>query len=311
MKYKYIFGPINSRRFGISLGIDLSPDKKNCNFDCLYCELSVAKLSSKIEDEADAKDIIKELKLALDEFRDIDVITITANGEPTLYSHLKELVEEINKIKEDKKVLILSNASTINKKEVQDALMDIDIVKLSLDCATKECFKKIDRSMDDIDLEDIIEGMSSFAKRYKGVFVIEILIVKGINDKKEQIEELNRVLKEIQPDRIDLGSIDRPPAYSVEGVSEERLRELSSYFRDLPVNIVYKKEPKIKIDMDKDELFHTLSMRSYSQMDVDLLLSKRAVSYLKELLDEKRIKKVDIGGVSFYQSSLVKQKRRS
>ena len=145
MSYRYIFGPILSRRFGKSLGIDLSPDKKRCNYDCIYCELQKSKTVDSYDTPPTLDEIVSDIKRAIIEYPDIDVITITANGEPTLYPYLSQLIDEIDRIKGDKKTVILSNGSTIYKKEVQDSLKKLDIVKLSLDCATPVCFKRIDR----------------------------------------------------------------------------------------------------------------------------------------------------------------------
>jgi wyosine [tRNA(Phe)-imidazoG37] synthetase (radical SAM superfamily) len=310
VNYKYIFGPVSSRRFGLSLGIDLSPDEKSCNFDCLYCELSVAKLRSKIENPPKVTDLKSEIKRALIEFPDVDVITITANGEPTLYGDLADLVKETNLIKGEKKLLILSNASTINESKTQRALKDIDIVKLSLDCATKECFKKIDRADESIKIEDIIDGMKIFRSIYGGELVVEILVVKGINDTKEQMRELNLVLNDIKPDRVDLGSIDRPPAYSVEGVSEEELIELSKEFTSLPLHLIYKEKPKDLIDFSKDQIIQTIKMRPQSKLDVKQLFSEDSKNILQELIDKKKVIISDIAGVDFYISTEVKQKRK-
>ena len=103
-----IFGPIHSRRFGKSLGVDLSPGKKQCNFDCLYCELDAAKTMDAYDDVVSVEEIATAIKSALKEHQDIDFITLTANGEPTLYPHLSELIDEINSFKGSIKTLILS-----------------------------------------------------------------------------------------------------------------------------------------------------------------------------------------------------------
>ncbi len=310
MKNNIIFGPLNSRRFGLSLGIDLSPDEKSCNFDCLYCELSVAPLSDTISNPPMITAVIQALQEALIQHPDIDVITLTANGEPTLYPELKTLVREINQIKQDKKLLILSNASMITDPKVREALQEIDIVKLSLDCATPTCFKKIDRPLKNIDLEKIIESIKLFRKEFKGDLIIEILIVKGINDTLEEMQKLNEVLQTVQPDRIDLGTIERPPAYSVEGVSEERLRELSQAFENLPIHIMHQHPPKTKLDFNEDELLNLIAMRPQSQNDVEALFSPQSRSSLKALLQQDRITTTKIAGVTFYQSKETKQKRK-
>jgi wyosine [tRNA(Phe)-imidazoG37] synthetase (radical SAM superfamily) len=112
-KSSLIFGPIVSRRFGISLGIDLSPDSKSCNFDCLYCELLSAKKSDTIINPPAIDEVLTALKRALGLHPNSEIITITANGEPTLYPYLDKLIDELNKIKQNKKLLILSNGSTI------------------------------------------------------------------------------------------------------------------------------------------------------------------------------------------------------
>jgi wyosine [tRNA(Phe)-imidazoG37] synthetase (radical SAM superfamily) len=310
VKYKYIFGPVQSRRFGLSLGIDLSPDEKSCNYDCLYCELSVAKLKNSIANPPKVTDIIKEVNDALKKYSQIDVITITANGEPTLYDDLKSLIERLNGVKKDKKLLILSNASTIKKIAVQDALKGLDIVKLSLDCATMECFKKLDRASNDIDIKDIISGLKNFRKDYKGELVIEVLVVKGINDTKQEMQKLNEILNEIKPDRVDLGSIDRPPAYSVEGVSEDKLLELSNFFKNLPIHIIHKTSSGKLVDYDKNQLLQTIKLRPQSELDVSMLFSNSSKIYLKELIDEKKVIITDIAGVKFYISADLNQKRR-
>ena len=136
----YIFGPVTSRRFGISLGVYLSPQQKQCNFDCLYCELKGAKVVSKMEQIEPLENILEELKTALANNKNIDFITLTANGEPTLYPYLGELVEKIKALESLPRILILSNGSTITDIKVQKNLMQVDIVKLSLDCASQKSF---------------------------------------------------------------------------------------------------------------------------------------------------------------------------
>jgi len=240
-----IFGPINSRRFGKSLGIDLSPNTKQCNFDCLYCELKSASVVNSYSDIVSVNEVIKEIKDALKKYKDIDVLTLTANGEPTLYPHLNKLIDKINSFKGNIKTLILSNSSTIYKKEVQEALAKLDSVKLSLDCATKRCFKRLDRAIKDIDLDSIKKGMLEFSKIYKGNLIIEILFVKGINDNLEEVAKLNEFLVKLNPARVDIGTIDRPPAYDIKPISYDKLYDLSLGFsKDLHISIATKQKSK-------------------------------------------------------------------
>ncbi len=302
MSYRYIFGPVLSRRFGSSLGIDLSPDEKSCNFDCIYCELSASKPTDKIKNPPKVEDVLGELKEALKEFEDVDVVTITSNGEPTLYKDLDGLVDGINSLKGDKKLLILSNSSTICDKKIRDVLKKIDIVKLSLDCASEKCFRKIDRPLKSIKLNDIIEGMKKFRSEFDGEFIVEILVVKGINDKIEEMLLLKDVLKEISPDRIDIGTIDRPPAYRVKPVDMDKLKELSEVFEGLPVNVAYKKDYKVsKKDFSKDEILALLKRRPQTKSDIERQFSDRSKEILDRLLREGEIYTQNVAGVEFYR----------
>ncbi len=300
-----IFGPIYSRRFGKSLGVDLSPGKKQCNFDCLYCELEPAKTVDAYDEIVSVEEIISALKTALKEHGDVDFITLTANGEPTLYPYLSELIDEINTFKGTTKTLILSNAANIDDTKVQDALLKLDEVKLSLDCATQKCLQKLDRSHAGIDVENIKAGMLAFKARYNGPLVIEILIVKTLNDSEEEIAKLNEYLLSLQPTRIDLGTIDRPPAYDVKPVSYEKLLEISHLFDStLPVYIVSRKKAEVSASGYSDEeILETLSKRPLTKEDIEALFDEESKKRVEDLLDKGKIKRVSTNGVEFYKKA--------
>ena len=300
-----IFGPVNSRRFGKSLGIDLSPSEKQCNFDCLYCELEPAKTMGAYEDVVSVEDIIEALSKSLEIHQDIDALTVTANGEPTLYPYLSELMDEINKIKGDIKTLILSNSANIHEAKIQEALLKFDTVKLSLDCATARCLKRLDRSHEGIDVEVIKEGMLSFKAKFSNPLIIEILLVKGINDSEEEIEKLNEHLLKLNPTRIDLGTIDRPPAYKVEALSYEALREISLFFdSSLPIYIASRKKVVEKLSFySREDILETIKKRPLTQEDIDVLFDSSSKDRLKILINENLIKTVNSSGYDFFVSS--------
>ena len=297
---KYIFGPVASRRFGMSLGIDLSPDKKRCNFDCIYCELEPAKPVDVYDNPPKVEEIFDEVKNAVDEF-DFEVLTITSNGEPTLYPYLNELIDKLKTL--NKKLLILSNSSTVNRKSIQNALKKLDIVKLSLDSADEKTFKKIDRPHKNINLQEIIKGIIEFRKIYKGELIIEILVVKGINDKEEEFKKLNDVLAKINPDRVDISTIDRPPAYKVEGVSTDRLFELAEYIKNQNIFIPTREKINYKIEnLTKEELLNTLKKRPFSESDVKNILDEHTQKIFNDLLKENLLEEVWVGGIKFYKA---------
>ena len=304
-KYPIIFGPIHSRRFGKSLGVDLSPSKKQCNFDCLYCELDPSGTMGGQDEVLGVETVVTAIKKGLSEHQDIDFLTITANGEPTLYPYLLELIDEINMIKGETKTLILSNAATIDDTKVQDALLKFDEVKLSLDCATQKCLKKLDRSHSGIDVEKIKEGMLEFKSKYKGPLVIEILIVKILNDSEEEISKLNEYLLKLQPTRIDIGTIDRPPAFDVKPVSYEELLHISHLFdSSLPVYIASRKKAEISSSSyTYEEILKTLSKRPLTREDIEALMDEESQKRVENLLHKQKIRLIETNGVKFYKKA--------
>ena len=301
---KIVFGPITSRRFGQSLGIDLSPDAKQCNFDCIYCELKGATPVNTIQNPPTVKEVISNVKEALLKYKDIDVITLTANGEPTLYPYMKELIKELHVIKNSSKLLILSNGATSTCKETREILKEIDIVKLSLDCVSERCFKKIDRPIKGLHVKDIIEGIKEFRKIYDKELVLEVLVVKGINDKESEFEALRDVLKEIKPDRIDISTVDRPPAYDVQSVSIARLKELASILSSLPISLAYKRDySEEKRNFTKDEILNMIDKRPQSFDDVKISFSQESIKRLNSLVEANFLHVKDVAGVNFYKLS--------
>ncbi|ABB43912.1 Radical SAM [Sulfurimonas denitrificans DSM 1251] len=297
---KTIFGPINSRRFGSSLGVDLSPALKQCNFDCLYCELAPSATTDKQIEVVEVSTIIDELKTHLHD--KIDVITLTANGEPTLYPHLDKLIEEIDKIKNSTQTLILTNSATLVDDRIFSLLLKLDQVKLSLDAVSDNVFKRIDRPHKNIDIAKIVQKVEEFSHVYRGKLFIEILFVHGLNDTKEEIYKLNEVLLKINATRIDLGTIDRPPAYPVEGLSYKELYEVSLLFdSSLPVHVASRihAEPN-NATYDDEEILNTLDKRPLTMEDIDLLFDEESKIRLKNLMSKKIVVIKKIGNLEFF-----------
>ena len=309
---KTIFGPIRSRRFGNSLGIDLSPSVKQCNFDCLYCELAPSMTVDKQYVVVDVQTIIKELQIALDEHQNIDVITLTANGEPTLYPHLNELIDEIRKITQ-KELLILTNSATLIDEQVFTTLLKLDQVKLSLDAVSEECFKKIDRPHKGIDIKMLTCKVQEFSQKFQGKLFIEILFVYGINDNEKEIEALDTVLKTLlHVRRIDIGTIDRPPAYPVQGISYSELFKIATMFdADLPIHIASRTHAEsCQSSYTKEEIINTIDKRPLTQEDIKLLFDASSQKRLEELLKTQDVITNSVGDLEFYILSKNMQRKR-
>lgn len=307
-----IFGPVHSRRFGASLGIDLSPSHKQCNFDCLYCELAPAQTMPSQTETVSVNEIMSALKSALDEHQNIDVITLTANGEPTLYPYFSELIDAIDTIKNTTQTLVLTNSATLTDTAVFNALLKLDQVKLSLDAISPEVFKKIDRPHESIEINALVTALKSFSHTYKGTLFIEILFVYGLNDTDEEIDLLNEVLLDLNATRIDIGTIDRPPAYPVQGISFSELHQIAQKFdATLPINIASRQHAEgCQSAYSEDEIINTLDKRPLTPEDVDILFDTSSKTRLKKLLDEKIIIQIERSNVLFYIPIENLQKKR-
>ncbi|EAK8645473.1 radical SAM protein [Campylobacter jejuni] len=298
---KILFGPVSSRRFGRSLGIDLSPSKKQCNFDCVYCELDPKKAQEKQDEIISIDKIISEVKVMLEKNVEFDFLTLTANGEPSLYPYLNELILSLRSIAKDKKLLILSNGTAVLDEDKFNALLKLDVVKFSLDSAVAKTFYRIDRALKNIDLEKMVEKMADFRARFNGDLIMEILVVKDLNDNEEEFEALNQALKKIMPLRVDLSTIDRPPAYAVKKVSEEKLLELSKLIDSTPVLLAKRHYEGEKLSFNEEELLKMLHLRSQSEIDIEVKFDEQSKTLLNQLIKEKKVKILDLAGVKFYK----------
>lgn len=307
-----IFGPVHSRRFGTSLGIDLSPSHKQCNFDCLYCELAPAPTMQAQSKTVSVEAITNALQLALNEHHNIDVITLTANGEPTLYPYFNTLIDVIDLIKGSTETLILTNSATLTDKSVFNALLKLDQVKLSLDAISPEVFKKIDRPHESIHIHDLVDALKSFAHTYKGKLFIEILFVYGLNDSDEEITLLNEVLLDLDATRIDIGTIDRPPAYPVQGISYSELHSIAQKFdATLPINIASRVHAEgCQSSYSEEAIINTLDKRPLTPEDVEILFDTASKERLQTLLNEGKIVQTERSNVIFYVPKENLQKKR-
>lgn len=298
---KILFGPVSSRRFGRSLGIDLSPSEKQCNFDCVYCELVQKKAQEKQDEIISINKIISEVKAVFEKNVEFDFLTLTANGEPSLYPYLNELILSLRSIAKDKKLLILSNGTAVLDEDKFNALLKLDVVKFSLDSAVAKTFYRIDRALKNIDLEKMIEKMADFRARFNGDLIMEILVVKDLNDNEEEFKALNQALKKIMPLRVDLSTIDRPPAYAVKKVSEEKLLKLSKLIDSTPVLLAKRHYEGEKLNFNKEELLKMLHLRSQSEIDIEAKFDEQSKTLLNQLIKEKKVKILDLAGVKFYK----------
>jgi len=207
----HIYGPVPSRRLGFSLGVDILP-YKTCSFDCVYCQLGrTGRKSGRRGQYFSSRDILRQIKEAIDKNRRIDHITFSGSGEPTLHTGIGNLIRKIKEMT-DIPVVVLTNSSLLTRKPVRRALMAADIVVPSLDAATAASFRRVNRPLPSVRIEDLIEALTLFRREFKGRVWLEVMLVKGINDSPSDINALKKAIALIRPDKVQLNTVVRPPA---------------------------------------------------------------------------------------------------
>lgn len=227
-----IFGPIKSRRLGLSLGVNLLPtDSKVCSFDCIYCECgwTPRKRTNKaiLPSRAVVKKKLEEKLIDMLANNELpDVITFAGNGEPTLHPEFEGIIDDTielrNRITPNAKIAVLSNATMLHKPAVVRALLKVEDNIQKLDSAFEETIRKIDCPASNFRLTEVVENLKSFS----GKVIIQTLFVKGIfkdeiidNTTDEEVAEWLKLLQEIKPSQVMIYTIDRDtPATGLEKV---------------------------------------------------------------------------------------------
>ncbi|TDT68003.1 wyosine [tRNA(Phe)-imidazoG37] synthetase (radical SAM superfamily) [Hypnocyclicus thermotrophus] len=316
MKYKYIFGPVPSRRLKISLGVDLLKEKI-CNFNCVYCECGASdKLFNERKKYTPINEVLAEIKDYLEKGNYLDFITFSGNGEPTLHSEIGYLIKEIKKIT-NTKICVITNSSLLNKKNIREEIMQADIIMPSLDAISENVFRKIDRASSKIKLLDIKEGIKKLSEEYKGKIWLEIFFIEGLNDTKEELDKFIEYLKEIKINRIQLNSLDRPaPEKWVKAMKLNRLEEIKKYFSKELKNVEIIKKYKTKEDIFgytkniENFILELIDRRPSTFEDMKEILKIEDTElnkYLEYLENKKEIKKVIENRGIFYKKNIDKK----
>ncbi|MBM3245944.1 MAG: radical SAM protein [Candidatus Omnitrophica bacterium] len=230
---KYIYGPVKSRRLGLSLGISLLPYKL-CNFDCVYCQLGPTKsMTGPKKEYFPVEEIIDELRSWLvnnaDKLQGLDYVTISGAGEPTLNTNIKEAIRRIKEIG-GRPVAVITNASYLHDASVRQALLEADLIVPSLDAVTQKVFERINRPEPGIKIEDIISGLIELRKEFRGKIWLEVMLAAGINDDLRQIKKMKEIIEQVRPDKVQLNSPVRTTAESgvlcVERSKLEKIKEI-------------------------------------------------------------------------------------
>ncbi len=243
-----IFGPVRSRRLGLSLGVNLLPlDSKLCNFDCIYCECgwnAERRGSGRFNRKDDVVAALeKKLREMVSQGEIPDVITFAGNGEPTLHTDFEQIIEATIKLRNEivptAKVSVLSNATNIGKSSVRAALMRVDNNILKLDSASTAVAKAINHPQGDYSIENVVENMMLFS----GNLIVQSMFLRGEcdgqridNTAKAEVEAWLRLIEKISPRSVMVYSIDRDtPCQTLQKVGKEELNAIAEKVRALGI----------------------------------------------------------------------------
>ncbi len=296
MGYKHLFGPVASRRLGVSLGVDLVVHKV-CSLDCVYCECGKTTV---LTTERKAWVSFDAVRAELDQYwaenDDPDYITFSGSGEPCLNSELGRVIAYIKDNKPRIRVAVLTNATLLPDPKVRYELLRADLVVPSLDGVSKKSFIKINRPCASLDSEDILQGIQTFVREFKGRVHLEIFILPGVNDTPEDVALFKTAISRIKPDLVQLNSLDRPGTCdTVASASRDALEQVKQDLGPEGVEIIAR-VPKLTDkagrrkgkDLDKAVL-ETIHRRPSTCRDLSDMLGAEP-SKIQDLLDDYEAK---------------------
>ena len=307
--YKYLFGPVPSRRLGMSLGIDLVP-RKVCSLDCVYCEVGkTTKLTLERKEYIPFVQVINELTHYFENNPDPDYITFSGSGEPTLNSRIGDVLKFIKEKKPKIPIALLTNGTLFFDPEVRAEINRADVVLPSLDAATNPIFQKINRPVPGFDIEKYLQGLIDFRKGFKGKIWLEIFILPEFNLGQRELKKLEEAIIKINPDSIQLNTLDRPGTVAdLRPASREELEGIVQLWNLENVEIISpaaQRKDILSYRSDAEEaIFETISRRPCTIEDLMDILGihiNEINKYLDVLEDEKKIESIRQKRGIFYQ----------
>ena len=306
--YKHLFGPVPSRRLGMSLGIDLIPHKI-CTLNCVYCECgTTTTMTHERKEYVPVDEVYSELKDFFLNNPDPDYLTFSGAGEPTLHNHIGEVIAFLKELRPEIPVAVLTNGTLFGDPLVRGEMMQADLVLPSLDAATDLALRRVNRPLRKLRAADYVEGLVSFSNEFSGEIWLEILILPGYNDGEENLVALKKAIGKINPTRIQLNTLDRPG--TVEGLLPARmtqLQEIATFFGVKQVEIIAPPEERnqgksYRTDVES-AILETITRRPCTLADLEKILGLHinAINkYLGILEDAGKVETVEQERGTFY-----------
>lgn len=303
---KHVFGPVPSRRLGLSLGIDIIVPK-TCTMDCVYCELGPT-TNRTVERVCfvDVDEVMRELEDRLRESPAIDFVTFSGSGEPTLNADFRRAVAAVRSLT-DAPVAVLTNGSLVTDPDVRAGFEMADVVAPSVDAVSREVFEAVNRPDPALDPDEIIDALASFGRGFRGQLWLETVLVEGLNDDSGEVRRIRQAIDRIAPDRVHVNTVVRPPSDpSAKPLSRAALRHAAARLGPLAEVIAptaVKGAPPV--GEEGDLIVAMAERRPVTVSDVARALGSsqaHAAKILGRLLDEKRISVVQHEEKQYYRA---------
>ncbi|MDD5458543.1 MAG: radical SAM protein, partial [Phycisphaerae bacterium] len=222
------FGPVPSRRLGLSLGVDIVPFKV-CTLDCVYCQIGgTTEKSIERKPFVPIEDVISQLREKLASGIEADYITISGSGEPTLNSQMGYLIEQIKRFSKIP-VTVITNGTLLFQTETRADCSKADLVVPSLDAVDEKSFEKINRPASGLTFEKLVDGLVAFRSEYNGPIWLEVFLVEGINTDDDSVDKFRHFIELTKPDKVQLNTAVRPTAdMDIERISIEKMERIAA-----------------------------------------------------------------------------------
>ncbi len=308
----HIFGPVPSRRLGLSLGVDLVPFK-TCTLDCIYCELGkTAAPVNKRAEYVPYEQLEREIKTFFASkdraSHKLDYITLSGSGEPTLNTALPRVIELLQKLTKTP-IALLTNGTLFNNPEVRREAAAVNVILPSLDVVSTDLFAVLNRPAPGLDVKKIIAGLIALRDEYRGKIWLEILFCKGLNDSPKEIKRLVEAVGVIKPDKVQLNTVVRPGTMiEAVTVTQAFLKEvLPKFGPQAEIIAPFSKDSDYGKTIEKTEetILATLKRRPCTKSDLEQALGLKVVEVIKILdlmLEKGEIKSLEHSGKRYFQT---------
>ncbi|MGQ9920141.1 MAG: radical SAM protein [Desulfobacca sp.] len=303
----YLFGPVASRRLGLSLGVDLIPPK-TCPLDCIYCEVGRTTVKTLARQEyIPAAAIIAELTAYFAGCQEKpDYVTLAGSGEPTLNRGLGRIIAHLKQITAVP-VAVLTNGVLLTDPQVRRELCQADVILPSLDAVTPALFAKINRPLAGVTVETLIAGLKALRREFAGRIWLEILLLQGLNDTPTELARLKTVVQDIQPDEIHLNTAVRPVVeHYARALSPEALAAAAAFLGPQARVIASRAHPhQSHFDLSDADFLASLARRPQTAADLAAVLhlpEGEVAKRLHFLAQQGRVRATQHENQVFYQT---------